>query len=148
METIRQGDVSMVRIKSLPKGAEDITPKEGRVVLAFGEVTGHAHAFYEHEKVRLWSANAERFMQVISKPNAKVEAWKVRSGDIGKTAYVAAYTDPLELIKAGWTILSLDIVDGAIDVHEEHWHPIIEPGIYQLPIQVEYTPAELVRVTD
>ncbi len=43
----RQGDVLLVRVDALPEGLADITPKSGRVVLQFGEVTGHAHAFYD-----------------------------------------------------------------------------------------------------
>lgn len=43
----RQGDVNLVRVSELPSGLHDITPKTGRVVLQFGEVTNHAHAFYE-----------------------------------------------------------------------------------------------------
>lgn len=43
----RQGDVALVLVKALPAGLEDVTPKSGRVVLQFGESTGHAHAFYD-----------------------------------------------------------------------------------------------------
>jgi len=32
--------------------------------------------------------------------------------------------------------------------HEEHSAPTLPPGIYKLPRQVEYTPAELRRVVD
>ena len=39
----RQGDVGIVRIDQIPEGAADVTPKD-RIVLAYGEVTGHAHA--------------------------------------------------------------------------------------------------------
>jgi len=44
MIQIRQGDVFVQQIAALPDG---LTPKArdgGRVVLAYGEVTGHAHA--------------------------------------------------------------------------------------------------------
>lgn len=40
----RQGDVLIVSVKSIPKGVEAIDREIGRVVLAHGEVTGHAHA--------------------------------------------------------------------------------------------------------
>ena len=33
-------------------------------------------------------------------------------------------------------------------LHEEHSTAIIQPGSYLLPAQVEYSPAELVRVVD
>lgn len=102
LNVIRQGDVCLIPIASLPDGVKAVESK-GRVVLAYGEVTGHAHAIYEPAKVRLWDAGAERFLQVLERCELR---------------------------------------------HEEHSPAVIEPGIYHLPQQVEYTPAELVRVTD
>jgi hypothetical protein len=62
----RQGDVLLVRVGELPKHAQDVTPSD-RIVLAYGEVTGHAHAIYEPlTKARLWNADAERFLQIIA----------------------------------------------------------------------------------
>ena len=40
----RQGDVFIERIAALPNGLTPKAPDGGRVVLAYGEVTGHAHA--------------------------------------------------------------------------------------------------------
>jgi hypothetical protein len=40
----RQGDVLIVPVSSMPKKLEPIPRENGRVVLAHGEVTGHAHA--------------------------------------------------------------------------------------------------------
>lgn len=40
----RQGDVLIERVAKLPKGAKLKERDRGRVVLAYGEVTGHAHA--------------------------------------------------------------------------------------------------------
>lgn len=40
----RQGDVYLERVNSLPKGATEVPRDAGRIVLAYGEVTGHAHA--------------------------------------------------------------------------------------------------------
>lgn len=40
----RQGDVLIIPIATMPKGVEAIERDAGRVVLAHGEVTGHAHA--------------------------------------------------------------------------------------------------------
>lgn len=41
---MRQGDVLIVPVKSVPKNVETIKRDNDRVVLAYGEVTGHAHA--------------------------------------------------------------------------------------------------------
>lgn len=115
METIRQGDVALVRVKVLPKDAVEVMPsKDNKIILAFGEATGHHHRIenvitahprgnLSEVKARLWTAAGERFLQVLVKSELQ---------------------------------------------HEEHSTAYLEPGIYQLPIQVEYTPAELVRVTD
>jgi hypothetical protein len=40
----RQGDVLIIPVKSIPEKLDAIDREEGRVVLAYGEVTGHAHA--------------------------------------------------------------------------------------------------------
>lgn len=40
----RQGDVLIERIGSLPKKLKKLAREKGRVILAHGEVTGHAHA--------------------------------------------------------------------------------------------------------
>jgi hypothetical protein len=108
---IRQGDIflnadSAYTVSELPPGAIEITPKTGCVVLAYGKVTGHAHAIYDtmtddgSPKARLWSAGAERFLQVIVATSLK---------------------------------------------HEEHSAPILQPGIYKLPIQMEYDRSEGLR---
>jgi hypothetical protein len=40
----RQGDVLIIPVKQLPKNLQPVEREGGRVVLAHGEVTGHAHA--------------------------------------------------------------------------------------------------------
>jgi hypothetical protein len=64
----RQGDVGIVRIDQLPDGATDVTPKD-RIVLAYGEVTGHAHAIAPCQAREYSMAQAgaavRRFLTVI-----------------------------------------------------------------------------------
>ena len=43
-QMFRQGDVLLERVDAIPKGATRKHPDNGRVILAYGEVTGHAHA--------------------------------------------------------------------------------------------------------
>jgi hypothetical protein len=62
--TLRQGDVLLVKVSAVPKGAK---PVKGDVILAYGEVTGHAHRVIEKEKVHYFDAGAERFLQVLEK---------------------------------------------------------------------------------
>jgi hypothetical protein len=67
MNMYRQGDVLLIPAK-LPANAvqRKIT---GDVILAYGEVTGHAHriAVVDEgpERVQLWDAGAERFLRVL-----------------------------------------------------------------------------------
>ena len=72
LKSVRQGDVCLIRIEKLPAGCAEVPPTaEGKIILALGEATGHAHAVYgvtkEAPKVRLWSAGAERFLQVLAR---------------------------------------------------------------------------------
>jgi len=41
---VRQGDVLVVEVDAIPDDARRLEPDDGRVVLAYGEATGHAHA--------------------------------------------------------------------------------------------------------
>lgn len=43
MRIIRQGDVLVAAVKQIPEGLVEVPRDQGRVVLAYGEVTGHAH---------------------------------------------------------------------------------------------------------
>jgi len=71
LKSVRQGDVCLIRIEKLPAGCIEAPPDGDRVVLAYGERTGHSHAVYgvtaEQPNVRLWSAGAERFLQVLAR---------------------------------------------------------------------------------
>ena len=98
LKSVRQGDVCLIRIEKLPAGCTEVLPDGDRVVRASGERTGHSHAVYgvtaEQPKVRLWSAGAERFLQVLTRCDLQ---------------------------------------------HEEHSTAVLEPGIYQLPGQYEFS---------
>ena len=71
---IRQGDVLLVPIDAIPAGAVAVPREAGRVVLAHGEVTGHAHAFTgtrtmlmelpEPIAMRMFSRPVSRFVTV------------------------------------------------------------------------------------
>jgi hypothetical protein len=60
LNQIRQGDVLLVAIeKKIPKG---LKPKQ-EVILAEGEMTGHAHRLKAHE-VYEWNENGQRYVHV------------------------------------------------------------------------------------
>lgn len=53
LEILRQGDVLLVRVASIPKGGRVVARDNGRIVLAYGEVTGHSHAIADEEVTML-----------------------------------------------------------------------------------------------
>ena len=55
----RQGDVLLQEIESIPITAVRQERDNGRVILAYGEVTGHAHAVLEPTVTKLASGIAE-----------------------------------------------------------------------------------------
>lgn len=63
---IRQGDVALVAVETIPTDAL-AQPRDdlGRVVLAYGEATGHAHALHEPGVTLLHAANAAVFLRVL-----------------------------------------------------------------------------------
>ena len=64
--SFRQGDVLLVAASYRGEKIGAPVPVEGnRVVLAHGEVTGHAHAVYAPEKVSYFDADAERFLYAL-----------------------------------------------------------------------------------
>jgi hypothetical protein len=64
----RQGDVMIIQVMAVPLSAkEEPSNNDSRIVLAYGEVTGHAHSIAKQDvQVRMWSADAERFIQALS----------------------------------------------------------------------------------
>lgn len=102
IKSIRQGDVCLQKIDALPVGCVAVETEKNRIVLAYGEMTGHSHAIYEDiDQVKVWAINKVKYLEVMATVMLK---------------------------------------------HEEHSAATIEPGIYKLPVQVEYTPEEL-RIT-
>lgn len=123
---IRQGDVLLKPVASLPAGLTTVPLDKGRIVLAYGEVTGHAHAISDHGQVTRGIGPAAA-AEIVDATIARIKArlWQGQNGE----RYLEV-TEPVSL------------------THEEHTAHTIPPGIYQVPAQVEYTPAELRRVAD
>ena len=63
----RQGDVLIRRVHSIPKDAKQVPRENGRVVLAHGEVTGHAHAIAE-PAAALWETKGGKHYLRIDGP--------------------------------------------------------------------------------
>jgi hypothetical protein len=65
MDTIRQGDVFVTRVTAIPAGTTEVPRDAGRVVLAYGEVTGHAHAIVSPDATLLRTADDRRFLRIV-----------------------------------------------------------------------------------
>lgn len=124
---LRQGDVQIQQVVTLPAGSVEEQSEKHRVVLAYGEVTGHAHAIYDHiVKPTVSPAAADEIAEnAIARAQTKARLWKAPNGE-----------------------RYLEVTDTVTLRHEEHTAHTLPPGIYHLPVQVEYTPAELRRVAD
>src|SRR5689334_10760214 len=59
----RQGDVLLIPINNLPVEAIE-EKREERIVLAYGEVTGHAHAIHT-KSAKTFVANDNRYLRVV-----------------------------------------------------------------------------------
>lgn len=117
-QQIRQGDVALEPVSKLPEGCTEIPNDRGRIVLAYGEVTGHAHAIADHRPQQ-------------------------RAGEIAEAAIARA-----RLLRAPSGDRYLEVKETVHLTHEEHTAHALLPGIYKLPTQVEYTPSELRQVAD
>ena len=62
MKVYRQGDVSIIAVKGLPKKTKRV---QGEPILARGEVTGHTHRMIEG-KVRLYQLAGLLYLRVLS----------------------------------------------------------------------------------
>lgn len=62
----RQGDVFLVQVENLPEAStlSEVPRDNGRVILAYGEVTGHAHALREKGVTLYEGENEQRFLHV------------------------------------------------------------------------------------
>lgn len=116
----RQGDVAIFRINALPIGSLTKRQREkGRVVLAHGEVTGHAHAIADKKVVQYEAANP-------------AEAANKLLADVGLTVELTEHNAP--------TFLAVE--EAATVEHEEHAPIALDPGAYVVIRQREWSDAD------
>ncbi len=125
---IRQGDVLLQPVASMPAGCIEVPLDRNRIVLAYGEVTGHAHAIADH------TVDRERALNPAL-------AEKLAANAIKR----AATSSKARLLQAPNGDRFLEVKEAVNLTHEEHTAHTIPPGIYQAPRQVEYVAPELIR---
>ena len=62
----RQGDVLLVAVPAVPQDARPLPRDRGRIVLALGEATGHAHAIADPQAALLETELQQRFLNVLA----------------------------------------------------------------------------------
>jgi hypothetical protein len=68
----RQGDVLLIKVNQLPQEKMLIEREYGRIVLAHGEATGHAHAISD-PIARFWDSGKERVLEIPEPTELKHE---------------------------------------------------------------------------
>jgi hypothetical protein len=113
----RQGDVLLVAVTSPPKDATTVQ-SGGRIVLASGEATGHAHRV-ESERAQLATAR-------VHFGSGNPEAARLLSTEEAHNLFLLVYGDEAVALQ-----------------HEEHDTLSIPPGAYRVVRQREYAPGPL-----
>lgn len=151
----RQGDVLIERISSLPASLKKTALEGGKVILAHGEVTGHAHAFAATDAEKFTDATGAEFFNVTGRAlKFKMtiqRRWKsqimVNHPKLGLIEFAES-----DVQVAGDQV----IVDGDFGLlrHDEHTAHGIPAGTYKgagmkgTVRQREYSPEEIRRVAD
>jgi hypothetical protein len=60
MKLYRQGDVLIIPVASVPANTKPVLRENGRVILAYGEVTGHHHSIVETDVELVTSQKADQ----------------------------------------------------------------------------------------
>jgi hypothetical protein len=137
---MRQGDVLVRAVSRIPEGLKAVPLDKGRVILAYGEVTGHAHAIVG-EGVEFLAADIvdlnNRFLRIDVELAGLVDAWECKNWG-GETVYLAGYQPREHVESAGFTIVGRSMVQGVVVEHEEHLHQVVTPGDYEVMRQREF----------
>lgn len=116
MKILRQGDVCLVPVSSIPTDCKEVPLVDGAIVLAFGEVTGHKHQIAD------WKGAAKIAKDAI--------------GLAGRRARLLIAGNGERYLEVGTTVTLK---------HEEHTPHKIPAGFYKLPVQMEHTTERVLR---
>ena len=149
MKRYRQGDVLITETTEIPDGLKPVPKDHGCVILAYGEVTGHAHRvqgeaelFFAGDITEL----EERFMRIENETCRDIDVWKcIRGREI---TWIPATVGTARIESADFAICGRETVSGLAVTHEEHLPFIVPPGHYRVSRQREYAPEELRTVAD
>jgi hypothetical protein len=117
----RQGDVLLVAVGGVPAGASPVGRRGGRLVLAYGEATGHAHTIDSDDAALFDGGPTER--PVVSR------------GDSSNSFILAVRPEAARSV-----YLDVRGVEPVLLRHQEHDSILVDPGTYRVVRQREYAP--------
>lgn len=155
-----QGDICLFRIPDHIKidTSDEITPKNGRLILAEGEITGHHHAIWMRNPPTMFREDGAGSGVSEADTTAMVaKATKKKTGT-AKLCTAKLYRDPeavRALVRAG-ELTTEALAIGVLVVekrpvvlrHDEHDAIRIPPGRYYVGGQAEFDAAAMRRVAD
>jgi hypothetical protein len=159
VKTYRQGDVLILETAAAPTDAVEVPRDKGRIVLAYGEVTGHAHAIHGVGATAVLDRDTQARYLVVSddaiatlRPLAfadPVDDESFRLQDASGIVLRFAKDSEFEARCASAFGATLTL-PGEVVQHEEHDAIVLPPATYALPGQREYTSADMapMRVAD
>lgn len=150
----RQGDVLIERIDKIPSGLKKQKPENGRIILAHGEVTGHAHAFSPEQCEKFIDTEGREYFHLTGIPiRGRFPVVRFEKNQIavdmpqGRTVFSRG-----DVSVEGTKIKVVG--DFAILTHDEHTYEAIPAGFYKgggangRVRQREYSPSEIRNVAD
>jgi hypothetical protein len=147
----RQGDVMLVPVKEIPDGLVEVPRENGRIVLAHGEATGHAHVIEREREALFLAADldemTQRFLRIEEEHASVIDAWRCLNHS-GETCWVPAYVEREQVDAARLSVVTREDVQGVVVEHDEHLPFVVTPGDYELRRQSEYAPEAPRMVAD
>ena len=143
----RQGDVLIVRVDEIPADAKLINRTKRGVILAEGEVTGHAHRIASRHASLYRTESDAKYMRVMGPAPRVVEQVipaTVEHHPVDEEGYLIEGAAPVLTPERTVTVLKA-APGGVVLKHEEHSPVVLPPGNYRVSIHTEYQPGELPR---
>lgn len=149
MKFVRQGDVPIIPA-TIPSTATEIAKDaRGRVILAWGEVTGHHHRFEDGNGVALLEADGTRYLRINDDAVTTLHPVSISDDVDDRFARIMDASGVTIKVAAGdvaeYTLGAEVTLPGRLLVHEEHDAILVAPGTYRVPGQKEYVAPEIQR---
>lgn len=149
----RQGDILIVPVKSILAGLKKVEREAGRIVLAHGEVTGHAHTISDDRSAMFRDEKLNKlFLRADGDYRGPIAGQLVEINH--ERGWFLAQTD-LRLMPVKFSLAHASIDDGIIECgpftlidHDEHNPCAIPNGNNNVIRQREYSPGAIRSVAD